>query len=56
MPRIDFDSHRRGQQAEDVAFLVDAGVDFETACARVGVNPETVERRGFARHTERTPS
>lgn len=49
MNRIDFDSHRRAQQAEDVAFLVAGGMTFEAACERVGVQPDTVERRGHAR-------
>jgi hypothetical protein len=43
--RIDFDSHHRTAQLEDVEFLVSTGLSYEDACRRVGVLPNTIERR-----------
>lgn len=43
--RIDWDSHRRDAEAEDVAFLTRAGLSLSAAAARVGVHVKTLERR-----------
>lgn len=45
-------SHLRQAEREDIAFLADAGVSFEEACRRVGVTPETFDRRNH-RATQR---
>ena len=43
--RIDFESHRRAQQDEDVQFLVQHGVSLEEACRRAGANHDTMVKR-----------
>lgn len=42
---IDWDSHRRDAQVEDVLYLVAHGSSLELACARVGVTVDAVEKR-----------
>lgn len=41
----DFNSHRRDAEQEDVAWLLARGVLLRDACARVGVEVQTYEKR-----------
>lgn len=45
MSHVDFTSHRRDQQAEDVAFLLAAGTPLADIERRVGVRLDTLRVR-----------
>lgn len=42
---VDFDSHRRDAELEDVQFLLTHGVPLTDACTRVGVTVDCIEKR-----------
>lgn len=42
---VRWDTHLTAAQDEDVAFLLDTGSTLEDACARVGVEVGTYQRR-----------